>query len=116
VFKKNVALHFEGVVECAICYSCVSPITDSCQRLTKPQDHLAHRPDAADQTLPNVQEPVPRELPLQVVQLVTLVELSAMSNTVLIFHIAWWRIVVFSILRIVWWGSNCSGRSMHGII
>jgi hypothetical protein len=23
VFKKNVALHFEGVVECAICYSCV---------------------------------------------------------------------------------------------
>lgn len=23
VFKKNVALHFEGVVECAICYSYV---------------------------------------------------------------------------------------------
>lgn len=27
VFKKNVALHFEGVVECAICYSIIS-VTD----------------------------------------------------------------------------------------
>jgi hypothetical protein len=27
VFKKNVALHFEGVVECAICYSIIS-LTD----------------------------------------------------------------------------------------
>lgn len=23
LFKKNVTLHFEGQVECAICYSCV---------------------------------------------------------------------------------------------
>ncbi|KDQ60057.1 hypothetical protein JAAARDRAFT_32435 [Jaapia argillacea MUCL 33604] len=29
LFKKNVSLHFEGQVECAICYSIISPLDDS---------------------------------------------------------------------------------------
>lgn len=30
IFKRNVALHFEGVVECAICYSCVKLLLLTC--------------------------------------------------------------------------------------
>jgi hypothetical protein len=48
------------------------------------QHYFPHRPDAADQAVPNVQEPVPRELPVQVVQQLTFVELSSVPVALLV--------------------------------
>ena len=47
------------------------------------QYHLPHRPLTANETVPNVQEPLPRFVSLQVVQLVSFVELSTVSSLVL---------------------------------
>jgi hypothetical protein len=47
------------------------------------QHHLVDRPHATDQALPNMQEPVPFELLVQVVQLVAFFELSDVQKPVL---------------------------------
>lgn len=81
-FRKNVAGHFAGQVECAICYWCVripsvhnslrpcvcrSSTTPSTSRtLTRcMQHHQRHGPVAAHEAVSDMQEPVPRELPVQ---------------------------------------------------
>ena len=73
LFKRNVSLHFAGVVDCAICYSFVLPLpcpsailADYVICSARQQHHQRQRPLAAQPVVQDVLEQVPRLVPLQV--------------------------------------------------
>lgn len=70
-------------MECAICYRSVELTYERVRGAAKVQYHLIDGPNVAYETMSDLQESIPRFVLVQMVQLVTLIELSTVSSVVL---------------------------------